>query len=145
MQNRKIDIHTLSSDKLMTTFTRSPIVLWTIVAFAFHIVVIGGMSMDDIHAMIDPVWGEQQAKIREDAKKALLDKKIAEAAAKHPKTTQPATKPSSRPASQPASQATSKPMTGREKIEKMISTPASPNEIPKAPPGAGIGIDDVEK
>ena len=136
-RNAKID--ELSPDKLMRGFNKSPIMLCMILSFFLLTTIIAAMSMDHIHAIIDPKWAEQQKALREAARQAALEKTLAEQAAQRKGA---ATRPATQPATRPTTRPTSRPLTGREKITKMISTPAAPNEIPGAPK-SGIGIDET--
>jgi hypothetical protein len=132
-----VDIGKLSPEKLLAQFSRSGIVLCIILAFALHVLVLGGTSVDYIHGVIDPAWREEQDRLNEEARR----KAEAERRAKEGRGVAPATAPAVRPASRPA--ARPGPPAGGRKLPEEVTTMPKPGEIPKLP-GSGIGIDETE-
>ena len=138
-ETSQTDIQDLSSDKLMGRFTRSGIVVWVIAAFALHVVVLGGTSVDYIHGVIDPTWKQQQDRVKEEARNKARAAELAKTPRK--RTAGPIT--TTRPA--PARPSATKPAKpGERKLPKELTSKPKPGEIPKAP-GAGIGLDETDK
>lgn len=133
------DIQKLSPEKLLKRFNKSGIVLCVIAAFAAHVVVLGGTSVDYIHGLVDPAWREEQDRLAEEARKAAQAERLAArgVAPTTGPTTRRATRPTSRPA---ASQPASRP--GR-RLPEALTTMPKPGEIPTAP-GAGVSIDETD-
>jgi len=134
------EIEQLSPDKLLTRFNKSGIVVCIIAAFALHVVVLGGTSVDYIHGIVDPVWKAEQDRLLAEARRqaeaerqARLDPGGA--------ANQPASRPTTRPA---AGKPTTKPKPpAHREVPKNLRDLPEPHELPVAP-GRGIGIDETE-
>jgi hypothetical protein len=139
----EVDIQKLSPDGLLTRFRKSGIVLCIIVAFALHVVVLGGTSVPYIHGLVDPAWKAEQDRRKEEARRKAAAEKLARSG-KGPAAS-PATAPATRPAAKsPAGKPAFKPPDGgRRTLPKEITTMPKAGEIPKLP-GSGIGIDETE-
>jgi len=133
------NIQELSPDRLMTRFRRSGILVCVIAAFALHVVLIGGTSVDYIHGMIDPAWAERQEQIR---KEQAARRGRAEAKRKAGTATAPAaTAPAGKAAKAAATPVESRP-AGR-RVPKELTDLPEPNDLPPTPRG-GISIDETE-
>jgi hypothetical protein len=135
------DIQELSPDKLMRRFRRSGILVCVIAAFALHVVLIGGTSVDYIHGMIDPAWAERQEEAR---RQQAARKRQADARRRAPTTTSaPATAPSAKAKAKPSPGDTGAGEKPKRKIPKELIDKPKPGEIPGTP-GSGISIDETE-
>jgi len=135
-KDTQTDIHKLAPDKLLRHFSKSGIVLCIILAFALHVIVLGGTSVDYIHGMIDPAWRDEQDRLKEAARAQ------ADAERQERLIPRPARRSSTRPATtRPA--ATGRGPDASHTLPKNITTMPKKGEIPKLP-GAGIGLDETE-
>jgi len=125
-----VDIAKLSADKLMGRFRKSSIVTCLFLAFALHVIALGGTSVDYIHGLFDPAWQAEQDRLEAEAKAAKAAK-AAEAARK-----------AAPPATRPAKPALPGVGPGGRKLPPELTSMPKPGDIPKAP-GGGIGIDDT--
>ena len=132
----KPEIEKLAPERLLDCFRRSGILLCIILAFALHVVVLGGTSVDYIHGLIDPAWQAEQDRLAEEArKKARAEKLPADRPAKAAKTPTTTTAPA-QPPEKPAG-------GGKPKLPENLTTMPKPGELPDAP-GSGIGLDETE-
>ncbi len=129
-----VDIQKLSPDKLLTRFRRSGLTAWLLLAFAVHVIVLGGTSVDYIHGLVDPAWKAEQQRLAEEARRRQQ-----EAGRPARATTAPATRPAARPAE--AAKPAPKPKDRR--LPEELTTMPTKNEIPTLP-GTGIGLEEVE-
>jgi len=139
----EINIDKLSPDKLLTRFNQSGTALCIILAFALHVVVLGGTSVDYIHGIVSPAWKEKQDQLKE---AAAREKAEAERRQRKARSMTVSSGARSRPATRPASTAPTtkpKPPAGGRRLPKKVTTMPKTGEIPKLP-GAGIGIDETE-
>jgi len=134
-----VDIGKLSPDKLLSRFRKSGIVVCIVAAFALHVVVLGGTSVDYIHGLVDPVWKLEQEQRAEEARRQAEAERIARAGITTRRRA--ATQPTSGPATRPA--ATGPAAPGQRKPPKEITEMPKAGELPKSP-GAGVSIDETE-
>ena len=132
-KDTQTDIEKLSPDKLLWRFSKSGIVLCIILAFALHVIVLGGASVDYIHGIIDPAWKQQQDRLEEAAREK------ADAQRRKSLIPRAAARSSTRPATSP----TSAPADANRRLPKNITTMPKKGETPKLP-GSGIGLDETE-
>ena len=137
------DIEKLSPEKLLWRFSRSGIVVCIVFAFAVHVVVLGGTSVDYIHGLVDPAWKAERERLKAEARKLAEAERQAQRTPARPKPG--ASQPASRPASRPGAK---KPAAGLEapdgrKVPRELQELPKPGELPKAP-RSGIGIDETE-
>jgi hypothetical protein len=126
-------IDRLSPEALVKPFAESRILGWFLVALAAHAVVIGGLSLGTLRDLVDP--------------EGAAARKAAAAAAARPAPPEALSPPAETaaapavetPPGQPAAAA------GRElsPIEKATTEAAKPDDIPKAPDGLGLSIEDT--
>jgi len=149
------DIRELSPDKLMTTFTRSPVTFCLIVATLAHLVIGAVTSLDYIRdRWIDP----EGATLRKQADKEALEKAAHQAADKtatQPGATQPASQSATSPAAkeaakeppkespQPSPDDPNEPTQQQKKsaVYKSVTQKARPEEIPTRPTDSGLKLE----
>lgn len=120
----------LSPDDLVSSFSKSHLIRWFVVALGLHVLVIGGLSLGTIRDLFDP----EGAKARREAAVAAAKA----AAPPAPATVEPAA------AETPAAAAT--PPAGSAElspVERATSEAASPAEIPRVPDDLGLSIEDT--
>lgn len=123
----------LSPDDLVSSFSKSHLIRWFVVALGLHVVVIGGLSLGTIRDLVDP----EGAKTRREAAVAAAEAAAPPApapAAAEPAAAEPPVADSPPP---PASSAELSP------IEQATSEAASPDEIPRVPDDLGLSIEDT--
>ena len=127
MPETRQDVQRLSSDKLMTMFSRSHIALCLIVAIGLHVAVVAATSMSYIRdTWIDP----EGARLRKTAAEQAREKaKAAERARRDAKRRAAASRPAEAkpPAGDVPEQARNSP------VYRATTRKAAPNEIPKDP------------
>ena len=121
----------ISPDDLLSGFSKSHLVGWSLAALLLPAIVIGGFSVGTVRDWLDP----EGAKVRKEAASAAVKAASApaEAAAAQPSEGQPEAKPA-------------EPQAGSEAktpIEKATTEAAKPEEIPSAPDDLGLSIEDT--
>lgn len=122
----------LSPDELVSSFSKSHLIRWFLVALLLHAVVIGGLSLGNIRDLIDP----EGAKTR--AAAAVAAAKAASAPAPAPVAAEPAA--AETPTTGPTPPSGSAELSP---IERATSEAARPDEIPTAPDDLGLSIEDT--
>ena len=124
----------LSPDDLVSSFSKSHLIRWFVVALGLHVLVIGALSLGTIRDLIDP----EGAKARREA--AVAAAKAAAPAAPAPPAAEPAA------AETPAAATAAAPPAGSAElspVERATSEAASPAEIPRVPDDLGLSIEDT--
>jgi hypothetical protein len=123
----------LSPDDLVSSFSKSHLIRWFLVALGLHALVIGGLSLGTIRDLVDP----EGAKARREA--AVATAQAAATSAPAPAAAEPAA------AETPAAAGTPPPSgsAALSPVERATTEAASPAEIPRVPDDLGLSIEDT--
>jgi Skp family chaperone for outer membrane proteins len=160
MDKLQEDIEKIAPQTVVGSFAKGRTGMAWLAAIAFHVVVIGGTSLDYIYyEWVNPQAGEQRRQEQEAKRKADLEakrkaeqKKADDARAAETKAAEKLKKPDAKaPAATEKAAESEADKTQSEEIEKHkeakvvkeVTEKASPKEIPKVPDDIGIDVKDT--
>jgi len=126
----------MAPEQLVSGFTRTPVVLFLVVAFVAHILVIGGTSASYIYYNhINPEAGALREQRLEQERKAKLDAELKQKAGKsmadQPADAEPGSdKPEAGEGDGEGADAEADADAGKSPVERRIEETAAPDEIP---------------